>query len=547
MTNTIPIESGGHTIIPDMDWRDDIRESTMTSQSEALYYMMRGDNILLCGQAGTGKSWVIQVFRNAIDVINAVMEPQRRAINLTITASTGAAAALINGVTIHSWSGLGRDVDPPDPDEYDETGVRRVIQSPKWRAAFKRIKSTDILVIDEISMLPAYFLTNLETVCRMAKSNDKPFGGIQVIMVGDYLQLPPVSHGELGRDGEPVDGRLCFFSPAFKKARFKFCYLDRIRRSDDDRLTTLLNDIRSGEVPRDTIDMLLSRMDADRDPVKSYTRLYTKNRDVNSFNKSMLDRIHGTPMSYATKRHGPEYKDAARMQRNGGIPDELILKRDALVMLTSNSVDREYGHVNGSMGRVVALDKDYATVMFNDGVELDVPYVTIRKTHKELIPKDDGTGMKVEDITDASVEYLPLKLAWAITVHKSQGQTLDGAIIDLTQCFQRGLGYVALSRVHSLDDIILMGSLPKEALMLDNDAFQADRILRRKARELRDGITSLMEEYDNKTRMLPILHGRERTAAEKWIRDNPSPHILDDDLTAYEWLQRRAKRHAMRG
>jgi ATP-dependent exoDNAse (exonuclease V) alpha subunit len=551
-TETISIGVGCNAIIPPMDFNESIHESNVTSQMEALYYMFRGDNILLCGQAGTGKSWVIQVFRNAIDTMNAAMSTRDgKSLNLAVTASTGAAASLINGQTIHSWSGLGRDIDAPDPDEYDETGTRKIIDSPKWKYTFKRIKSTDILIIDEVSMIPAYFLTNLDKVCRMSKHSDKPFGGIQVIMVGDYLQLPPVSHYALNRNNEPIDGRLCFYSPSFRELNLKYCYLDCIHRSDDDRLNSILNAIRSGTVPKEQTDMLMTRMGAKQEQSKSYTRLYTKNRDVNSFNKRQLDNIRGSSMLFKAHRHGPDYKAAANMQRMGNIPDELELKVGAIVMLTSNSADREYGHVNGSMGKITGFNDGMPRVMFNDGIEITIPKTVIRKTHKEATPRvgDDGfpTGeMSIKDVDDASVEYIPLKLAWAITVHKSQGQTLDGAIIDLSDCFQRGLGYVAISRVHSLDDIVLQGKLPKDALMLDNDAFKADRIIRRKANESRSQLIHTLEESQNKETMLPLMKSKERKDMERWLKANPTMDIISDDYHAYEWMHGRAKRHGRR-
>ena len=549
---TISLQHGQHTIIPPMDYEQSIRESRITSQMEALYYMFRGDNILLCGQAGTGKSWVIQVFRNAIDTMNAAMATQdTKSVNLTITASTGAAASIINGQTIHSWSGLGMEIDAPDPDEYDETGSRKIIDSPKWKYTFKRIRSTDILVIDEISMLPAYFLTNLDMVCRMAKHSDKPFGGIQVIMVGDFLQLPPVSHAAINRNGEEIDGRLCFYSPSFRDLHLRYCYLDCIHRSDDDRLNGILNAIRSGKVPKQQSQLLLSRMNAKPQHGKSYTRLYTKNRDVNSFNRRQLQALKSSSVVFKSHRHGPDYKAAANMQRMGGIPDELELKVGTIVMLTSNTIDREYGHVNGSMGRVAGFNDGLPRIMFNDGIEITIGKAIIKKTHKEATPRvgDDGfpTGeMVISDVTDAAVEYMPLKLAWAITVHKSQGQTLDGAIIDLSDCFQRGLGYVALSRVHSLDDIVLQGRLPKDALMLDNDAFKADMIIRKKAKECRAELNDEINEYRNKEIMLPLMKGNERKEAERWMKSHPPISIISDDFNAYEWMHGKARRHAGR-
>lgn len=547
---------GGHEYMPAIDVQSSWETSKTTSQAEALYYMLRGDNVLLCGKAGSGKSWVVQVFRNIIDSADAVLEPKGRKLKLAVTASTGVAASLIGGMTIHSWSGLGTDVDAPDENEYDELGSKRIIDGPKWRYTFKRIRSTDILIIDEMSMIGAYFLTNLDKVCRMAKRSSRPFGGIQVIMVGDFLQLPPVSgKGELDKHGEPVDARLCFFSPAFKAMRPTYCYLDETHRSNDERLDTVLNAIRSGHVPAEVRRTILSRMGAKPQKGHTYTRLYTRNRNVNGFNRARLSELNARPVDFPSHLSGPDIRLAATMRRQGGIPERLELKVGAVVMLTSNTIDKDNGHVNGSMGTVRGIPQsgETVTVAWNDGGESEIGYTLLKRTHKELVPKmgDDGFptgGMTVKDITDASVRYMPLKLAWAITVHKSQGQTLDGAIIDLSDCFQRGLGYVALSRVRSLDDIILRGSLPDDALRLDSNAYQADSIIIGKAENGREKLRTIVQDSADRRAMLPMMHGRAKTEAERWMRENPDPEtIMADDASVLEWLDRsRAKRSRRR-
>lgn len=548
---------GGHRFMPDMDVRRSWEASTTTSQAEALYYLLRGDNVLLCGKAGSGKSWVIQVFRNLIEAADAAMEPDGKGISIAVTASTGVAASLIGGSTIHSWSGLGISVDVPDPDEYDEESGKRVIDDRKWKYVLKRIRGTDILVIDEMSMLPAYFLTNLDKICRMAKRSEKPFGGIQVVMVGDFLQLPPIpDKGIIDKHGNPIDSRLCFFSPSFRAMHPIYCYLDESHRSDDDRLNDLLNSIRSGKVPADMRALLMSRMGAEPEDGKTYTRLYTRNRNVNLFNARRLEGLPGRPAQLKSSLSGPDMRLAATMRREAGIPKILELKPGAVVMLTSNSADRDNGHVNGSMGRVTRIDdhRNSVTVTFNDGSSSEIGYISIKRTHKELVPQigDDGfpTGnMVVKDIEDAAVHYMPLKTAWAITVHKSQGQTLDGAIIDLSDCFQHGLGYVAISRVHSLDDIVLRGTLPDDALMLDADAWRADRIITDRAISLRKRLKEFMDVAADKRAMLPAMDGRKGRETKKWLQDHPAPEdILADDATAYGWLQsHRAKRRRRGG
>lgn len=548
-----PVEfrPGTHEFTPVEDFDDDIAHSDCTSQAEALYYMLRGDNVMLCGQAGTGKSWVVNTFCDVIDRMNCALDRVGTPLNITITASTGAAAALIHGQTIHSWSGLGIEVDCPDEHEKDDSGFY-VMKTPRWKAALKRIRMTDILIIDEISMLPAYFITNLDKVMKMARRNDKPFGGVQVIMVGDFLQLPPVDTGQLDKNGAKVDARMCFHSPAFGAAHPTYCYLDNVRRSNDDRLTNILNAMRSNNPTDDDVRMLNSRcMEPDR--TMQYTRLYTRNRNVDRYNKSRLLECKGEEMDFYPA-FGGDRQEAKKLKKRAGIPDCITLRPGAVVMLTQNNGDRENPeHVNGSIGKVVGFEPtddttrdEYGVIVrFNDHTESRIDPMLITKTHKELVEAYDkdgnADGYKVREVLDASVRFMPLKLAWAITVHKSQGQTLDGAIIDLHDSFQKGLGYVAISRVHSLDDIILLNPVSKRELALDDDAFRADMVVRRRAKQDREELFGMVREHDENERMSALLAGNQRRKMERWLGKNITPgEMFKDDLTLYEWLRHRA-------
>lgn len=537
----------------DCNDRDD---SMYTSQSEALYYMLRGDNVLLCGQAGTGKSWVINTFREIIDMANACV-PEKKQINIEITASTGAAAALIQGRTIHSWSGIGIDVEVPEDGDVDaETGIN-AYKSWKWKAAFKRIRKTDVLIIDEISMLPAYFLTNLDKVMKIAKHNNLPFGGIQIIMVGDFMQLPPVDKQTHDSDGNIVDSRMCFHSPAFGGSHPKYCYLDVVHRSDDDRLINILNSIRDENVDANIVNMLQSRMNKPVPKDTAITKLLTVNRDVNKYNNNKLAAINKRTETihmekYVYNRYDYDNKDAAELAKQSGIPKQIELKVGAVVMLTSNNADPDFpNHVNGSIGRVVGFtyyeNDDWhknntveaVKVKFKDGIVSEIPMKTTLKTHKEAGHDEDG-NIIIKSVKDYGVGYMPLKLAWAITVHKSQGQTLDSAIIDLSKCFTPGLGYVAISRVHSLDDIILQGSLPDAALKLNPDALKADRIIRKRSKEARGNLDAMICEHNNKMITASLLTGNARKKTDKWLAMNPTPESLfdksDDANSMMKWL-----------
>lgn len=532
---------------------DDIKQSKYTSQSEALFYMLRGDNVLLCGQAGTGKSWVINTFKSIIESYNACT-PDSRHVNITVTASTGAAAALIEGKTIHSWSGIGIETELPDDYEKDESG-KLVYDSFKWRNKFKKIRATDVLIIDEISMLPAYFLTNLNRIMKKARHNDKPFGGCQIIMVGDFMQLPPVDKSELDKDGNLIDCRMCFFSPAFKEAHLTYCYLDVIHRSSDDRLTNILNEIRDDAVSDESIKLLTSRMNQPYDE-KKYTKLFTMNKDVNSYNQNKLDRLYTSERVIRVKYSIPnnsDYttKDASAYRKQAGIPDKVALKTGATVMLTANNADFDNpSHVNGSVGVIQRIydstefdlnGRPYkittVRVAFSDGTVSDIVPVPLKKTHKEQQFDYETGEHSIKTVVDFTITYMPLKLAWAITVHKSQGQTLDGVVIDLSKCFQKGLGYVAISRVHSLDNMVLQGELPDDALKLDPNALKADKIIRRKAAEKKAETQALQNTYNQNRITRPLLTGYERSKMDKWFNTHITPVSLFTDTNGiYDWL-----------
>lgn len=537
---------GTHEYVPEFDMDAELEGSEYTSQMEVLYYLLRGDNIVLCGQAGAGKSWVIDTFRKIAEHCNALMERENKSFNIAMTASTGVAASLIRGKTIHSWSGLGINVDKFDPRLLNEKDNRI------WKRASKRIKQTDCLIIDEVSMLPAYFLTNLDRACKLAKGKtDKPFGGIQVVLVGDFLQLPPVSRNEVDRDGNPIDARYCFKAvdnhnrPIFGVSGFKWCYLDKVRRSDDNRLTDLLNDIRNEAVTQQDMKNLASRFNTSPMKGKAYTQLRTMNHSVDAYNKRKLDELHGEPTRYTVHREGDMGK-ADEMVKAAGL-STVELKPGAVVMLTSNrAVQGDEKRVNGSMGKVVSCDPGYVTIRFNDGAERDVYKITERTTKmvvKYVWDEEKQQDMPFEEEVEiASISYLPVRLAWAITVHKSQGQTLDGAIIDLSKCFQRGLGYVALSRCRSLDDIIMRGSmdeLPLDALKVDADAINADRRIRHKAQKDREVMLGNEREFHDLESVLPTAGSRTAEARiRRKMEQNPSVMmILEDDASCFEWVR----------
>lgn len=537
---------GSHLHVPDLDLDTEIKASDYTSQMEALYYLLRGDNVVLCGQAGAGKSWVIDTYKKIITHFQPRLEKEGKEFNIATTASTGVAASLIMGQTIHSWSGLGISVDKFDPRKLDGKS------KGAWVNAKRRIQQTDCLIIDEVSMLPAYFLSNLDRACKIARKKlDKPFGGLQVVLVGDFLQLPPVDTHQKDSDGHDVDASYCFHAkdntgkPIFGVSGFKWCYLDRVRRSKDDRLTDLLNGIRNENVSKQDLRNLRSRFGVKPEKGKSYTQLRTVNRSVDSYNEERLAKLHGNDQHYRVSWEG-DAKKARELIKNAKMTD-IDLKPGAVVMLTSNrAIQGDSQHVNGSMGTILECDPHYVRILFNDGQTRDV-YLQADDITQIVVDEhvDEDTGETVvEELeeTIATVKHLPIRLAWAITVHKSQGQTLDGAIIDLSKCFQKGLGYVALSRCKSLDDIIMEGSfedLPVDALKIDDEALKADRKIRAKAKRDREALMENEVRVHDLEAALNVASSKAAVARlRKQIDEAPGvDSIMGDDKSCYEFVR----------
>ena len=541
-------EAGQHKVVPEFDFQAELASTTHTSQMEALYHLLHGDNVILSGQAGAGKSWVIETFRKIVDdLINPNLEAENGStLEVAYTASTGVAATIIRGRTIHSWSGLGIDVDP--------FSLESLPESKKWwmiNNVFEQIRQTDCLIIDEVSMLPAYYLENLDREFKIARGNDEPFGGMQVVLVGDFLQLPPVDKHEIDSNGNQVNSGYCFTArnddgrTIFGTSHFKWCYLDKTRRSKDDKLNDLLNGIRQGHVSWESLENLRSRYEREPDGSKTYTELKTVNHSVDSFNNQKLDELPGRAKYYRWEMDGDEEK-CEELRKTLNLHD-VKLKPGAIVMLTSNQASEDPMLVNGSMGEVVDCFEDSVVIRFNDGQDHWIPMLTekiMEKTTqmvwvqalKKYVP------MIREDVV-ARVTYLPVKLAWAVTVHKSQGQTLDGAVIDLSKCFAKGLGYVALSRCRSLDDIIMRGSwkaLPQNALLVNDAAREADMKILDKSAALH---VSVIENEERSSRLLEIARlleqedGSAQLLEDKVMDSAPISVALADDLSVYRFVR----------
>ncbi len=412
------------------------------TQDEALAILESGESVLLTGAAGTGKTYVLNTF---------IKRAKKQGKSIAVTATTGLAATHLNGTTIHAWSGIGVH------DAVDKYTIAKLAKSRQ-----ELIKKADTLIIDEISMLHDFRLDMVDEVLRVVRGNDAPFGGVQVILCGDFFQLPPVNRRD-SRQGSFVIG-----SEVWQKNVFSVCYLEKqYRQIEDDAYTQILNGIRAGFLSRSQLDALQARAGVFDDPFATKTRLLTVNVDVDMVNEEQLDELDGDIHSYEMETHGGKTY-VEQLQRSCLAPEVLRLKKDAQVMCIKNAQDRSYA--NGSLGTVVGFEKntDYPVVELVSGRT-----ITVRPDTWELM---DGEKRR------AQLMQLPLRLAWAITVHKSQGMTLDAARIDLSRAFVEGMGYVALSRVRSLKHLILDG-LNGMALRVSPLAKEIDAELRAKSEQ----------------------------------------------------------------
>jgi ATP-dependent DNA helicase PIF1 len=409
------------------------------NQGLALEIMLSEESVLLTGPAGAGKTFVLNQF---------VKLAKHAGKHVSVTATTGLAATHLGGTTIHSWSGIGVLDHVPSGFAEHVSKTRKEI-----------IEKTDVLIIDEISMLHDFRLDMVDEVCRLVRKVDEPFGGIQVIMSGDFFQLPPINRGDSRGGGFVVN------SQVWQELDPVICYLQEQHRQDDEKLLEILNAIRAGDVRRHHAETLMARAEVYPDEFEVLTELHTVNVDVDKMNEAKLAELEGDEITYEQTTTGSgNYVES--LQRSVLAPSALKLKKGALVMAVKNSAERKY--VNGSLGTVIDFEPytEYPIVEFKNGKEVS------------MVP--DTWELRDGDKKRASITQIPLRLAWAITVHKSQGMTLDAARIDLRRAFVEGMGYVALSRVKNLNNLYLTG-INQMALRVSEDAQTIDELLRSKA------------------------------------------------------------------
>ncbi|MFO8053011.1 MAG: AAA family ATPase [Candidatus Omnitrophota bacterium] len=442
------------------------------TQQEAMKILKMGYNVCLTGSPGSGKTFLLNKY---IDFL------KKEGVKVGATASTGIAATHISGVTIHSWSGIGIK------NEISQKDIQHLLKK-RWLR--KRLQNTKVLIIDEMSMLPAHRLDLVNQIIQAFKSNHfQPFGGIQVVLSGDFFQLPPVS-----KKNEPPS-YFINHSRAWEEMGLRVCYLDEQWRQTDQEYLTVLNDIRTNSVSNQTVKLLQKQNRNGFNGSIKPPKFYTHNVDVEAENKRELAKIQTKSHRFIMESEGPEVLVNA-LKQSCLASEELVLKLNAPVLFLKNNFNK--GYVNGTLGKVADFKEGEPIVKTTDK-----RYITV--TPEEWNIEEDG-------VVKAKVTQLPLRLAWAITVHKSQGMNLDAAEIDLSRSFEPGMGYVALSRVRSLKGVHLKG-FNDMAFQVNREALELDRQLQSLSRQVAKRLSTmpLQEQAKRQKEFLSSLGIKDKT------------------------------------
>ena len=420
-----------------------------SDQSIAFNHVESGKNVFLTGPAGSGKSFLIQYIMEWGDI---------KGKKIAVTALTGCAALLLGSKakTLHSWTGVGL------AKESAEVLCANILKNPKNK---RKWKQTEILIIDEISMMTPCFFEKLDIIGKRVRSSSKPWGGIQLILCGDFFQLPPVQRGSSGISGELSVGKFAFESPVWKTCNLVPIVLSKIERQTDLAFQTLLNECRMGAPSQQSIELMKSRQGLDwKSRFIKPTLLFSRNADVDAINEKNIKALNKPIRTYNARTQIERPPDEPAMEIPfGEALDRIVGKLDndasycsnlelcvgAQVMLLINK-DMDAGLVNGSRG--VVIDFRY------DGS----PIVQFIKGEPVVIDRQRWTS---NDCSGVHREQIPLRVAYAISIHKSQGATLDCALVDIgSTIFEYGQAYVAMSRVRNIESLYIFHLDPSKIM-----------------------------------------------------------------------------------
>lgn len=384
-------------------------------QQEAYTYMTQQKNIFITGGGGVGKSEVIKFF----------YKQYKDTKKIAITSTTGASSILIGGTTLHSYLGIGLG------NSSVNVLVKKICKIPTYRNRWRELQ---VLIIDEVSMLNPNLFNKLNEVAKIVRRLDIPFGGIQLILSGDFFQLPCVDSQEF-----------CFETQTWDECDFQIVHLDKIIRQKNNEFQKCLNEIRFGNISQETkntISKCINRKLSNDIGIKP-TRLYSHNYKVDQINNKKLKKLiekSGEVYEYELKIEKKVTKkiNLEKILKNSIVSQKIELTNDCQVMLTCN-LDIESGLVNGSRGIITSFVQDLPVVTFLNGEKRIIDYYELK--------------VEENDKHILSLHQIPLKLGYAFSIHKSQGCTLDYVILDLSKIFDYGMGYVALSRVKDLEGL----------------------------------------------------------------------------------------------
>lgn len=396
-------------------------------QETALNILKVGKNVFITGSAGTGKTYILNQYIRYL---------KKNGIYPAVVAPTGISASHLKGQTIHSFFYLGIR------NSIDSGYIDFLLDKKYLRKRFNELK---VLIIDEVSMVSPEIFSAMDIILQSFKGSGEPFGGVQVVISGDFFQLPPISK-------ESKEKRFAWQSEAWRDLNLTSCYLEEKFRQKDDKLIRVLDDIRSGNVTDATYEILMSRYNRTLKRNYTPTKLYTHNFDVDRINRAELAKLKGKAKLFVYESKGTP-KNVDKIFKSSLVLKELMLKKGAVVIFIKNNYDNKY--VNGTTGIVEEFDR-----------EDNLPIVKIANGRRIKVNYEEWSIENNLGEVLATVTQIPLRLAWAITIHKSQGMTLTSAQIDLSKTFEVGQGYVALSRIKSLDGLKLIG-INSNALRVD--------------------------------------------------------------------------------
>lgn len=412
-------------------------------------------NLFLTGKAGTGKTTFLRNLK--------AISPKR----MIVVAPTGVAAINAGGVTIHSFFQMHFGPHIPE-----QTSQQQKNSDDSQKSAFDRsqrfnrekiniMKSLDLLVIDEISMVRADLLDAIDEVLRRFKDRHKPFGGVQLLMIGDLQQLAPVAKDDEWDLLRPYYDTIFFFgSRALQKTAFTTIELKHIYRQSDDIFIRLLNKVRDNAIDKQSLEDLNKRYIPGFNPGndEGYITLTTHNYQSQAINETKLKQLKGHPQRFTARVEGefPEYSYPTDF--------ELLLKEGAQVMFVKNDISREKLFYNGKIGKIIRMEDDVIFVQCDGDYDV-IPVVPAEWTNNKYTINEE-TKEITESPVGQFIQY-PLKLAWAITIHKSQGLTFEKAIIDANAAFAHGQVYVALSRCKTFEGMVLSSHIAQVSIKSD--------------------------------------------------------------------------------